>query len=386
MAIKILYFIEGTGGGAVTHVLNLAKYMLNGMIQPLVIFFLDGPSVKRAEDLGLNYKLIPWKFSLDPTLIWRLWKTISEEKIDIVHSHTITGNFYARIAALLCPRSLISVTTVHSLIIDELRGSPRISFKDRLRYLREKCTWGVVDHFITVSEAIKSRMLQSGIPERKITVVNNGVELPDLSWRVTYEKFVKKELNAEDGEVIISIIGRLVPVKNHRLFLNAAKSVLEKSPKAKFLVVGDGPLLHTLKEETRKLGISKAVIFTGWLHDVQKILSVTDIYVICSTVEGLNISVLEAMASGKPVVGTAVRGISDIVLDNKTGTLVPPNDVDALAKAILNLVENKELRRSMGLMGRRTVERKYSIQKMTEETVEVYSKLFYRSRGSLHAE
>ena len=167
-ALKILYFIEGTGGGAVTHVLDLANLLPRDRMQTLLIFFLNGPSVKKAEELNLDYKLIPWKFPFDFTLIWRLRQIIKAEAIDIVHTHTITGNFYSRIACLLSPIPVISITTVHSFLVDELKGTNRMTFKDLLRYKRERYTSCLTDHFVAVSNALQNKMVQDSIPQQKM--------------------------------------------------------------------------------------------------------------------------------------------------------------------------------------------------------------------------
>lgn len=373
--MKILYFVEGNGGGAVSHVLNLAKALPKDRMGHLVFFFLGGPSVKDAEDLGLSYKLVPRKSCVDLALLRTLLKTIAEEEADIIHTHTITGNFYARLAKLLCPRSAIALTTVHSHIIDELRASVKITVKDRVMYLREICTRPVVDHFISVTEEIKQRLVQSGVQDKRITVINNGVQCEYMSNGDIDKGLLRKEFDIKEEEVIVSTIGRLVPLKNHHLFLKAARLVRESLPSSRFLIVGDGPLLHAMKEEAEKLGLLEAVIFTGWRHDVKRILSITDIYVICSSIEGLNLSVLEAMASAKPVVGTNVRGISELVKDHETGILVPPDDANALAKSILKLAKNEELCIRMGMMGRELIGREYSIQQMVDKTIKVYESL-----------
>jgi glycosyltransferase involved in cell wall biosynthesis len=375
MAIKILYFIEGTGGGAVTHVLNLAKHLPNDMIQPLIIFFLDGPSVKRAEDLGLNYKLMSWKFSLDPTLIWRLRKTISKEKIDIIHSHTITGNFYARIAALLCPRRVVSLTTVHSFIIDEMKGNTETSLKDWLRWKRELYSSKFVDHFIVVSSTLKDKVMQDGIPEEKITVITHGLTIPNLRHFSHDENWIRSEFNITYKETIIGTIGRLVPVKNHRLFLLAARRILNLVPNVKFVVIGDGDLRQYLEQLAKDLDISNSVIFTGWRNDIDEWLRTIDILVLCSTTESQGLVILEAMSFSKPVIATDVNEIGETIINGKTGLLIPPNHLDALVESILKLIQNRNLARRLGEKGRSLVEKEYSLETMISKTATLYKKL-----------
>jgi len=209
----------------------------------------------------------------------------------------------------------------------------------------------------------------------KIKVIKNGVQFPDLHLGHVYNECIRKEFDIKDDEVIIATIGRLVPVKNHFVFLEAAKCVLDKVLNAKFFIIGDGVLFNQLKNRTRELDIEEKVIFMGWRNDIKKLLSAIDIYVICSLVEGLNISVLEAMAAAKPVIGTSVKGISEIVLHNKTGILVPLNHTESLTKAILKLIDDKRLSTRMGLKGRQLIQERYSAQEMAETTLELYEKL-----------
>lgn len=374
--MKVLYLIEGDGGGAVTHVLTLARELIKKDIDPVIAFLLPGHSIEAAETLGLNYRLIPKKRVPDPSLPWRILRLLRREKVDILHTHTIRGNFYGRVARFLHNQPLISVTTVHSHIADELRGQMDFGLRDRLLCKREIHTSRFVDHFICVSSKLRDRLLLNHILASKITVIENGVELPDLSFSNLYNESLRREFAIGDDEVVVGIIGRLVPVKNHHLFVKAAKQISKVRANIKFLIIGDGILLNSLKRKVVELGIGERVIFTGWRDDIQKILCALDIYVICSIVEGLNISVLEAMACGKPVVGTNVKGISEIIVDNETGCLVTSNDVTALAATVMRLANNKRERVEMGLKGRWLIAEKYSVQTMIDRTLEVYKNLY----------
>ena len=358
-----------------THVLSLARRLPKERIQPLVVFFLDGPSVREAQKMGLNTKVLPWRLPLDYTLMWRLREMIHRERIDIIHTHTITGNFYARMAALLSRKPINLVTTVHSWLLDELQGPPWVRLRNYLRFKRELLLSERVTQYISVSNSLKEKMCEFGIPEEKTEVIENGIELPDLSTMDAHNRSVREEFRIRNGETIVATIGRMVPVKNQDLFLQAAKRVLEKTRHVRFLLVGDGPLLDQLRRRAKDLAVSDHTVFTGWRGDVHRILCAVDIFVLCSRVEGLNISVLEAMAHAKPVIGTNVRGICDIVSDNETGILVPPHNVEVLADSIVKLVEEGPVARTMGLKARQRVENEYSVQEMVSKVVGLYERL-----------
>lgn len=373
--IRVLYFIEGTGGGAETYVLNLANLMPKEEIQPLIVFFLNGPSVEKARHVGLTYKLIPWKFSLDPILILRLWKILREEKIDIIHTHTITGNFYGRIAAKLSGNTII-VTTVHSYVIPEMRGNTEVSLKDKLRYKRDVWMSGTSDQFIAVAKGVREKLIDIGTPKRRIAVIRHGVELPEISPPSSRTDSLRNEFNIAKDDAVIGIVGRLIPLKNHQLFLKTAKEVLKVRPKAKFLIIGDGILKEHLIELAKNLNISKNVIFTGWRNDINKFYQLIDILVLCSISESQGLAILEAMAQSKPVVAVDINEIAETIIHGETGLIVPFNDVKALVDAILILVDNRSMARQMGEKGRESIEKKFSVMRMVEETASLYYKLY----------
>lgn len=374
--MTVLYPIEGDGGGAVTHVLTLAREVRKKGIATFIVFLTDGPSVSVAGRAGLDFEIIQKRLLLDPGPIPRLARLVAHKGVNIVHTHTIRGNYYGRMASALCQEPTVDITTVHSHVADELGGGTNFGPKEWLLCKREACLWQFVDHFICVSAKIRQRLLSSGIAEAKTTVIENGVELPELSVGSAHRKSIREEFNIADTDIVVGTIGRLVPLKNHDLFLRSAKQLSQKMANMKFVVVGDGPLLQQLVDTSRALEISEVVRFTGWRDDIQRLLSAVDIYVICSVVEGFNVSVLEAMACGKPVVGTDVKGISEIVVDGETGILVPSNRVDCLTEAVLQLGRDEEKRTTMGLCGRRLVEEKYSVNKMIYDTLQVYDKSY----------
>lgn len=372
--IAVLYPIEGDGGGAVTHVLTLARELRRNGISTFIVFLTDGPSVLVAAKAGLDFEVVEKKFLLDPGPIPMLGRILRNRRVDVLHTHTIRGNYYGRIAALLCQKPIANITTVHSHIPDELRGRSRLGPKDWLLCKRESWLWRFVDHFICVSNKITERLLRDGVAEDMVTVIENAVELPELARTTVHRKSIRRELNVGEQDIVVGTIGRLVPLKNHEMFLRSAEQLLKKRSDIRFVVVGDGPLFQSLVDKSAELGISQHVTFTGWRNDIEQLLSAFDIYVICSVVEGLNVSVLEAMACAKPVVGTDVKGVNEIVMDGRTGILVPSNATDSLADAVLTLAADEKKRLKMGLNGRRLIEEKYSVNNMIHNTMRVYKR------------
>src|SRR5690606_5468949 len=137
---------------------------------------------------------------------------------------------------------------------------------------------------------------------------------------------------------LIGIVGRLVPVKNHALFLRAAVKIKQRLPDARFAIIGDGELRAELEAEASALGLGDCVVFTGWSRDVAPVYSDLDVLVISSLNEGTPVSVIEALAAGCPVVATAVGGLPDLLDGGDLGTLVPPEDADELASAVVKTI------------------------------------------------
>jgi glycosyltransferase involved in cell wall biosynthesis len=141
---------------------------------------------------------------------------------------------------------------------------------------------------------------------------------------------------------LIGIVGRLFPIKNHALFIEAAARIAAVEPAARFVVVGDGTLRPALAQQARRLGIGDRVLFTGWRTDLPRIYADLDVLVVSSNNEGTPLSAIEAMAARCPVVATRVGGIPDIITDELTGRLVLPGEVEGIAGAVLDLLADPE--------------------------------------------
>ena len=171
------------------------------------------------------------------------------------------------------------------------------------------------------------------------------------------------------------MIGRLVPQKGHRYFLLALKELLTQI-KTKSLIVGSGPLESKLKELTKSLGLGNSVIFTGFRQDITNILQETDILVMPSLREGLPMILLEAMATGVPVIAARVGGIPEIIIDAETGLLVNPKDTLGLSRAIKRLIEDKDLRLRLSNNAKKMIDSEFNISNMVNKTESLYEGVF----------
>ena len=189
---------------------------------------------------------------------------------------------------------------------------------------------------------------------------------------------IRESLSIEAQSQIIGTVGMLAPVKDHITLLKAANKVVRVRPDVVFLIVGGGELEGALKAEADKLGIENNVRITGFRNDVGSLLHVMDIFVLSSVSEGLPLCLLEAMASGKPVVATNVGGNPEIVVNGETGFLVPPRDPDSLAASILSLLQDRRLASHFGMNGQRRVSERFRLERMIHSYHELYERVLMR--------
>jgi glycosyltransferase involved in cell wall biosynthesis len=224
----------------------------------------------------------------------------------------------------------------------------------------------------------------------KFKVIPLGFELKKFSENQDEKrKKFRKEFNLEDDEIAIGIIGRLVPIKNHNLFLEGINYLLNKtSKKIKAFIIGDGETRQALKNKAEQLNISfsddhnpnASLIFTSWRNDIDVINAGLDIITLTSLNEGTPVSLIEAQAANRPIVSTRVGGIGDIVLENETALLSDINDITSFRENLLRLVENDELRNSFNKKGADHVQKKFSVERLATDMSNLYFELLDKEK------
>jgi len=236
---------------------------------------------------------------------------------------------------------------------------------------------GGVDRVISVSRYLRKELENKYLMDRdKIHVIYNGVDLnrfrPNLETQ-----HIRKRFNLKDSHVIL-FVGRLVPYKGAEFLLEAVPKVLNSHPKTRFMVVGspryDSPRVGRV---LRRLNVRKSLIFTGYVEDQELpyFYALCDVFCFPSLWEGFGLPPAEAQACGKPVVAFNHCSLPEVVADGKTGVLVPPGDSEAIAEALIQLLDDEDMRVKMGLEGRKRVEALFNWSSVTEETIKVYEKV-----------
>jgi len=229
---------------------------------------------------------------------------------------------------------------------------------------------------IAVSEAVKENLIAAyKISPQRIKVVKMGLLINPQDEIVSWAS-LRNKLNLDSSGPFIGCIGRLSPEKGQIYLLRAIPEVLQQFPLARFLFIGDGPDRYKLESSAKELGINGRVIFGGWRNDVDQLIGLLDLVVIPSITEGLPLVALEALEKKKALIASRVGGLPEVIKDMQTGLLVIPEDPASIQEAIILLLRNPELRRTLGENGYQFVRDQFSIDNMVDQTEKVYQALF----------
>jgi glycosyltransferase involved in cell wall biosynthesis len=370
--VKLLYVIGNIefGGGE-----RGFAQIINGLpAEKYEVFLASQPSEEFYRSIhNTEVHFIPLTFSkrTNPSLMPSIAKIIKRNSIDIVHGQGARAEFYARLANRLACRS-----NYLSTIQMPVEGFDVFWPKKLIYILLDRMSERFVDRFIVVSRALEEQLVKKhGISSDKISLVYNGVELDKFNRRKQKKTCLRKEFNIPPDSPLIGTVGRMVWQKGFEYLIRAAPMVLQSFPQTRFLMVGDGHLKNDLIDLASSLQIRDSFIFTGFLHDVYQILSELDVFVLPSLREGYPLIILEAMATSKPIISTAIDGITEQIEDGVNGILVPPKDSESLASAIINLLRDPSLSKRLGRKARERVTEQFSVEKMVAETRMVYQQV-----------
>ena len=307
-----------------------------------------------------------------PISVVRLAILLRRLKIDVLHTHLVhaglVGVFAARLSGL---RSIKLVHTRHHS--DELhRFGP--AYKAKMdAYVAH------AQHLVCAnSEAARSVLTElEGVSASKIRLTYPGVHLTRLYSRVTDPsgESIRRELGYSEDHQLVGSVAHLLPKKGHEYLLRAMVAVVDRDPMARLVIAGRGPERERLEQLTRDLGIIDFVQFLGYRGDIPNVVNTLDLLVQPSLEEAFGLSMVEGMALGKPIVGSNVGGIPEVIDSGVTGTLTPPGDARALAEAILNLLADSAMRTKFGSAGRDRAERLFTIPRLAADYESAWSEV-----------
>ncbi len=316
---------------------------------------------------------------------YRKIKDIIEEfKPDIVHTHASKAGALGRKAAASC-RVPIILHTFHGHVFHSYFGKLKtMIFKQIERNLAKKS-----DVIIAISNIQKEELtkIHRICNEEKVKVVPLGFDLQNFKDKKEKERVqMRKFYGIEDDEVAVAIIGRLVPVKNHSFFLEIMEDVLKKaSKKVKCFIVGDGIERENIEKIVNKINqkYNNSIIMTSWIKDVASFNAGMDVICLTSKNEGTPVSLIEAQASGVPIVTTDVGGVRDVVLEGKTGFVIADFNKDLFVDTLLELVDNEKKREKMSQNGWNYVEEKFHYTILVKNMTNLYHDLIELKKNEL---
>ena len=349
-------------GGVTIYLLSLAKG-LKKKGHNVYIASSEGELLDKFIEAGAKFIHIPIKTKAEasPKVMisaLKLLPIIKKEKIEIIHANSRVTQV---LAAWLSRFSAVPfVYTCH--------GYFRHNFSRKLF----PC-WG--KKIIAISQAVKDNLVKDfAVSAEKIELIHNGVDVDRFGSALSCQpSVIRNELGLGDGPVI-GIIGRLSDVKGHIYLIKAMQAVSKQFPQAQLLIVGEGKMEILLKKLVANLGLEKKVIFIPSCDDTAKILQVIDVFAMPSLKEGLGLSLIEAMAAGLAVVGTNIGGIVNLIKDQENGLLVPVQDAQALAQAIILLLKEPKKRKILGGHARSFIAKNFSLEEMVTQTERFYAK------------
>jgi len=328
-----------------------------------------GVEVTDLPRLGREISL--WK---DAFCVWELIRIIWKFRPDIVHTHTAKAGFIGRIAAFVAGVPCIAHTFHGHVLRGYFSVLKNLVFRNLEQILAKK-----TDLLVTVSRKVAEELAQEGVaPVHRFEVVPLGLLLGSF-LKVEPHADLKKELGLPEGARLMGAVGRLVPIKDLGTLLDAM-AVLRKDESGLHLAfVGDGESRHALMESARHKGLGDQVHTLGWRHDLGFIYGGLDLVVLSSRNEGTPVSLIEALAAGRPVVATAVGGVPEVLEEGRLGRLVPAGDAVGLAEAIrIELGRSAPLSQSQ----REGIVDRYSPEKLVDRMDKLYRRILAR-RGDL---
>ncbi len=306
----------------------------------------------------------------DIKTFWSLYRLMLREKPTIVHTHTskagILGRLAARVTAVPC-----IVHTFHGHVFYGHFGPLTTKFF----LVIERVFASFTKRMIALTDGEKNDYLKFEICEKdKIVTIHSGVNIERFLKAKVKKEEKKKTLGVNPNHPVVGTVGWLLPIKGPKPLLNAMKRIWQDHTDVELVFVGKGELEESLKKDAMNMGVSEKVKFLGWRDDIHEIIPIFDVFVLPSLNEGMGRVLVEAMASGRPIVASRAGGIPDLVIHEQTGLLVSPADESGLADAIHRILQDPEKAKIMGQKGKARSKR-FSVESMVAKIDALYTDL-----------
>ncbi|HEY7545643.1 MAG TPA: glycosyltransferase [Blastocatellia bacterium] len=382
MSRKVLHLIGSFHeGGSERQAIQLARLLKAGGRYQVHIACMDASGALRDEVDRIGFGEIP-EFRLTSFYnrnairqVRRFARWLREREISIVHTHDFYTNVFGLAGAALA-RVPVRIASRRETV----------GWRTAAQKFVERRAYNLAHTIVANARAVRDQLVKEGVRQNKITIIHNSLDLARVCPREAQrdDTLAMFELARGNNIRFVTMVANLRhPVKNHAMFLRAARRVSQSAPEARFIIAGEGELMTTTRALAEDLGLGSDVFFIGRSDRVAELLALSDVCVLASRAEGFSNSILEYMAAARPVVATDVGGASEAVRDGETGHLVPSDDDEAMADRIISLLCDPQRARAMGERGRKIIEQNFSCEAQLEKTENLYDRMLARALPAL---
>ncbi|MBD3235046.1 MAG: glycosyltransferase [candidate division Zixibacteria bacterium] len=364
--ISVLHVVLSTVTGGMENVIyNLATGFDKSRFKLSVGCLVElGHLSDRLREFDIESEVVPGMIpGLSLIYPGQLIKFIRQSGCDIVHTHS---GCWAKVAAACAfIRKVKLIYTEHGRTFPE----PKVNI------LQDRISARFTNRIVAVGDPLNRYLIDRvGLHPEKVVTIRNGIDTERFKSSDERES-VRREFGFTDNDVVIVIVARLAPVKNHSFLIDTFHTVSSIFPQARLLIIGDGPLRSQLENQAVSLKLTDKVVFTGDRHDVPRLLAAADIATLCSHSEGISLTLLEAMSSQLAAVATDVGGNPDIVTHGENGYIVKLNDKSDYADKLSKLIHSGDLREKFGIKARNEVVASWSLKGMVDAYQRLYQEL-----------
>jgi sugar transferase (PEP-CTERM/EpsH1 system associated) len=355
--VQVLYSLEI--GGVEKLAVTIGAHLDRKRFRPAICALdRDGVLSEELVRYGIPHYVL-WRKGIEAGVLRRLYRCFRQEKARVVHTHQFAQLLFSLLPAKACGARIVH--TEHEYYLYRQDARARRIFRQLMRFCSA---------FTVVGPAVARYYAEElGVSSSRMHVIANAVDLEQ--FRVDGQES-RARLGLSKEEVVLGIVGRLEPEKDHRTLLRAFRALNAHHQATRLLIVGDGSLRRELESQCRALDIERNVTFLGARADIPHVLAAFDVFVLSSVQEGVPLSVVEAMGAGKPVIATDVGGLRLLVKPALNGLLVPPADPVALEAAMRELTGNAALRQEMGRRSRQIAQESFGVSTMIDRYQELY--------------
>jgi len=328
-----------------------------------------GPLGEQLRREGFTVEVLDRQPGVNLGCMRRMMRFWRREGVALVHAHQYTPFFYAAAA-----RGLRRWPPV--LFTEHGRWFP--DYPRRKRILFNRLMLGRPDRVVAVGNSVREALIRNeGIAARRIEVIYNGVDGAAFNGQPIDRDAVRREIGVAADDFVVIQVARLDQLKDHLTAIRTIQRASRQVPNVRLALVGEGPELELIRDEIRVRGVDDHVRLLGLRHDIARLLRAADLFLLTSISEGIPVTIIEAMASGLPVVSTAVGGVPEVVVPEETGLLAPAGDDAALAEAVVRLTGDLDLCRAMGERGRVRAKDVFSQQGMQAAYQAMYEEMLH---------